>query len=275
MSPIIPIILTRPGEANNQLADAIEERRLAETEIWRWPAFKIELPSAEEQQALEARLKNLDDVEMVVLPSPSAVTAVAHWVDEWPAHVVLATVGEGTARAIRTAFGENANVLAPEGDAEHSGSEALWELVKKRGAPSRVLVPRGQTGREWLPRQFKSIGSDVVTMCAYVRVPLELGVWQQRQLQNAISTYEPPVMYITSTDAVDAMVLALHSVEGALEWATKGEVITLHPRVVRRLREAGFQKISVTSTDTAQVADMVAGFCQDRRRSVRAKGAFV
>ncbi len=141
----IPIILTRPGEANNLLADMIETKQLSHTEVWRWPSFTIELPSEEEQALLAERLKNLDDVEMVVLPSPAAVTAVSHWIDHWPAHVTLATVGEGTARLIRTTFAESVSVLAPEGDAEHSGSEALWELVKRRGAPSRVLFLRGQS----------------------------------------------------------------------------------------------------------------------------------
>lgn len=261
----IPIILTRPGEANNVLADMIEAKQLPHTEVWRWPSFNIELPSEEDQAALSERLKNLDDVEMVVLPSPAAVTAVSHWIDQWPSHITLATVGEGTARLIRSAFGEQVDVLAPEGDAEHSGSEALWELVKRRGAPSRVLFLRGQTGREWLPTQFRSIGSDVVTMCAYVRVPLVLNNRQKKLLNVAIAG-RSPILYITSTDAVDAMVLALHSVEGALEWAIRGDVITLHPRIVRRLQEAGFKNIAVTNTDAPTVLAQVQTFIETRQR---------
>lgn len=261
----IPIILTRPGEANNLLADMIETKQLSHTEVWRWPSFTIELPSEEEQALLAERLKNLDDVEMVVLPSPAAVTAVSHWIDHWPAHVTLATVGEGTARLIRTTFAESVSVLAPEGDAEHSGSEALWELVKRRGAPSRVLFLRGQTGREWLPTQFRSIGSDVVTMCAYVRVPLNLQNRQKKMLTAAIAG-NPPILYITSTDAVDAMVLAFHSVDGALEWATRGDVITLHPRIVRRLNEAGFRNISVTSTEAETVLANIESFIEARQQ---------
>ncbi len=263
MAPILPIILTRPGEANNQLADVVEAMQLRQVDVWRWPAFNIELPSMTEQEQLQKRLENLDDVEMVVLPSPAAVTAVAHWIDHWPAHVTLATVGSGTARTIRAAFGDRVDVLAPEGDAEQSGSEALWELVKRRGAPSRVLFLRGQTGREWLPTQFRSIGSDVVTMCAYVRVPIELNAKQNRMLTHALAG-QPPILYITSTDAVDAMVLALHTVPGALEWAVRGDVITLHPRVVRRLKEAGFSNIAVTSTDTHTVAAQVREFYLQR-----------
>ena len=76
----------------------------------------------------------------------------------------------------------------------------------------------------------------------------------------------PPILYITSTDAVDAMVLAFHSVDGALEWATRGDVITLHPRIVRRLNEAGFRNISVTSTDAETVLANIESFIEARQQ---------
>ena len=37
-----PIILMRPGEANNRLAAKLEREGL---DVWRWPAFTIELPA--------------------------------------------------------------------------------------------------------------------------------------------------------------------------------------------------------------------------------------
>ena len=120
----------RPGEANNRLAQKLErEGRL----VWRWPAFRIELP--ENAEVVEAQLADLTGVDMVILPSPSAVAAVAHWVHSWPEHVTLATVGEGTARVIRAAWDENVKLLYPKGDAAHSGSEALWALVERRARP--------------------------------------------------------------------------------------------------------------------------------------------
>ena len=166
-----PVILMRPGEANNRLAGVLRKEGI---ECWRWPAFRIELPGKEDCELVQERLDTLDDVEMVILPSPASVAAAAHWVKAWPAHITLATVGEGTAKVIRAAWGDDVKLVYPKGDAVDSGSEALWEILKHRGAPSRVLFLRGQTGREWLPEQFRSIGSDVITMCIYVRVPLEL-----------------------------------------------------------------------------------------------------
>ena len=100
-----PVILMRPGEANNRLAELLEAQGIHAV---RWPAFSIELP--EETDHITERLSNLDDVEMVVLPSPASVAAAAHWVREWPEHITLATVGpQGEAhlsRGRRVAFGQ-------------------------------------------------------------------------------------------------------------------------------------------------------------------------
>lgn len=246
-----PIILMRPGEANNRLAAKLEREG---RDVWRWPAFTIELP--EETNRLQEVLADLSGVDLVVIPSPSAVPAVAHWVREWPEHVTLATVGEGTAKAIRSAWGEDVKLIYPDGDAEHSGSEALWALVEERGAPRRVLFLRGQTGREWLPQRFREMGADVVVVCAYVRVPLELQPEQVETLILAL-TREPPVVYVTSTDAVDVLMHALRPIPGAREWATRGTAVTIHPRVAARLREAGFETIEMTSTDDEAVCERI------------------
>ena len=82
-----PVILMRPGEANNRLAGVLLKEGI---ECWRWPAFRIELPGKEDCDLVQERLDNLDDVEMVILPSPASVAAAAHWVKAWPEHITLA-----------------------------------------------------------------------------------------------------------------------------------------------------------------------------------------
>ena len=223
--------------------------------VWRWPAFTITLP--EDQALVAERFARLDDVEMVVMASPAAVAAVAHWVREWPEHVTLATVGEGTAKVIRAAWGDEVKVLYPEGDAEHSGSEALFALVKKQRVPSRVLIARGQTGREWLAEQLIALGADVEKLAAYVRVPLELSPAQTMQLTRAVHG-PSPVVYITSSDSVATLLHAVHGVPGAREWLSSGAAVTIHPRCAERLTEAGFQHIRIVGTDDERVRDAVA-----------------
>lgn len=246
-----PVILMRPGEANNRLATKLEREGFR---VWRWPAFRIELP--EDAERIEERLSDLTGVDMVVLPSPAAVAAVAHWVRAWPDHVTLATVGEGTAKVVRAAWGDDVKLLYPEGDAAHSGSEALWALVEKMGAPARVLFLRGQTGREWLPEHFAAMGSDVIKLCVYVRVPIELSEAQIKDVTESI--FGPsPIVYITSSDAVDALMRAIRVVPGGREWLVNGHAIAIHPRVANRLREAGFESIQIAGVEDEQVSAIV------------------
>lgn len=254
-----PVVLCRPGEANNRLAELLAHRD--GIDAWRWPAFTIELPM--ETEFVTERLANLDDVEMVLLPSPSAVAAVAHWVREWPERITLATVGEGTARAIRAAWGPQVKVLYPAGSAETSGSEALFELIQKRGAPSKVLILRGQTGREWLPEKLRAMGSDVQVLCAYVRVPLELSARQVKALGAAMRG-PSPILYVTSSDAVDAVMHAVRPIEGAQRWLAEGCAVTIHPRVAARLAEVGCRRIEITDADDLSVREVILKLMQDR-----------
>lgn len=246
-----PVILMRPGAANDRLADMLESGGI---HVWRWPAFTITLP--EDQELVAERFARLDDVDMVVMASPAAVAAVAHWVQEWPKHIRLATVGEGTARVIRAAWGDEVEVVYPEGDAEHSGSEALFEILKKTEIPRRVLIARGQTGREWLSEQLIELGVDVERLAAYVRVPIELTPQQIEDLQKAVHG-PSPIVYVTSTDSVAALLHAIKPVPEARDWFMQGAAITIHPRCANRLREAGFPHVEITGTDDNRVREHI------------------
>ena len=228
-----PVILMRPGAANDRLAAKLKADGI---EAWCWPAFTITLP--EDQELVSQRLSHLDDVDMVVLASPAAVAAVAHWVQKWPEHITLATVGEGTARVIRAAWGDDVPVIFPEGDAEKSGSEALFELLKHTQIPRRVLIARGQTGREWLAEQLTQLGADVEKLAAYVRVPIELSTQQ-------------------SSDSVATLLHAIRPVPGAREWFLHGAAVTIHPRCAERLREAGFVHVEITGTLDERVREHI------------------
>ena len=246
-----PVILMRPGAANDRLADVLRGDGI---QAWRWPAFTITLP--EDEAPVAQRFANLDDVDMVVMASPAAVTAVAHWVQKWPEHLKLATVGEGTARVIRAAWGSDVQVVCPTGDAASSGSEALFEILKNTQIPRRVLIARGQTGREWLSEQLTAMGADVEKISAYVRVPIELTPAQISELSVAVHG-PAPIVYVTSTDAVAALLHAIRPVPEAREWFTRGTAITIHPRCAARLAEAGFQSIDITGAEDDQVRSVV------------------
>ena len=246
-----PIILMRPGAANERLAERLGKRGM---NIWKWPAFTILPPQAPER--VQERLLNLDNFDMVLLASPAAVAASAVYVKQWPQHITLATIGSGTARVIRAAWGEHTPVLYPEGETFESGSERLFELLKSRGFPSRVLIVRGQVGREWLREQLLAHGTDVEVLTAYQRAPLELSSAELEKLQFSISG-PAPIVYLTSTDSVGVLMHAVKTVPGALEWIQKGFVLTIHPRPKAQLEEVGFRNVALVSAKDERVQQAI------------------
>mgnify|MGYP002310651800 CR=1 FL=1 len=127
-----------------------------------------------------------------------------------------------------------------------SRSEALMAELRKRGIPSRVLICRGQTGREWLSEELLSEGADVQKLMCYERLPLQLTVQQEDELREAMKG-PAPVTYITSSEAIVSLLRAVHPVEGAWEWITSGAVVVIHPRSESKVLEAGFHLVRMSS----------------------------
>ena len=242
-----PIILMRPGAANDRLAERLEKCGM---HPWRWPSFTI-LPPAEPER-VKARLADLSQFDMVMLASPTAVAATAGYITRWPEHIKLATVGGGTARAIRAAWGDETPVIYPQGDTVDSGSEKLFEILKRMGFPARVLIVRGQVGREWLREQLLAHGTDVEVLPAYQRLPLELGSEQRIDLQRALLG-PSPIIYLTSTDSVGVLLHAVKGIAGADRWLQNGFVLTIHPRPKAMLEEVGFKNVALVSTKDIEV----------------------
>ena len=122
--------------------------------------------------------------------------------------------------------------------------------------PRRVLIARGQTGREWLAQQLIELGADVEKITAYVRVPIELTPQQVDELSLAVSG-PSPIIYITSSDSVATLLHAIRPVPEARDWFLQGTALTIHPRCADRLHEAGFARVEITSADDQAVREHI------------------
>lgn len=152
------VLVTRPAGMAARLAQRI---RAAGGAPIVFPAIEIEpLPRP-------AALERLDEFALAVFVSPSAVEQAGATAASWPPALGVAAVGEGTRRALeRAGF---AKVIAPR---EGSDSEALLaapELAPFSGR--RVLIVRGEGGRELLARELQARGCDVAIAECYRRVP--------------------------------------------------------------------------------------------------------
>ena len=156
-------VLTRPTGRNESLAQQLAQ---SGWQVQIAPALRIRtrvLPETEQPPIP-------GDFDVVVFVSAPAVTgylAQLGGVCHWPAHTLAACVGVATAHAIAQAFAADVRVISPDA-CSNQDSEALWTLLMKLAdKPRRVLIVRGQDGRDWLAAQCAKEGITVTLHAAY------------------------------------------------------------------------------------------------------------
>lgn len=157
------VLVTRPdGQARALMA----RLRAAGHSPLHCPALLIEpLPLSD---ADRRRLLDLDLYHAVFFVSANAASlaldAMADLWPQWPVGVHWLAVGEATARVIAD------HGLVPETPERGFNSEAVLALPGLRAvAEKRILVCRGETGRDWLAARLRERGAEVAVMPFYRR----------------------------------------------------------------------------------------------------------
>jgi uncharacterized protein HemX/uroporphyrinogen-III synthase len=231
------IVITRPAGQADRLASLVEA---AGGQAILFPAIEIEpLP--------ERALPAFAGFDLVVYVSPSAVQCAAEGMKD--ANVRLAAVGNGTRRELeRLGFRD---VLAPQNGADSEALLALPELEQTAG--KRVLIVRGQGGRELLADTLRSRGAEVEYFECYRRV---LPSADTAPLVAAWERGEVDAVTVSSSQALDNLVALL----GAGRLGTK-PVFVNHARVAARAREAGLpEPVIAGASDDEMVEALVAYF---------------
>ncbi len=155
------MLVTRPAHQAETLCRMIAA---AGGEPVRLPAIEIAPPA--DPAALATILSRLDRFDLAIFVSPNAVRATLTQLHgHLPAALALAAVGEGTQRALAAAG--HADVLAPGERFDSEGLLALPDLQQVRG--QRVLILRGDGGRELLADTLRSRGAEVTYAECYRR----------------------------------------------------------------------------------------------------------
>ena len=157
----------------------------------------------------------------------------------WPEGIVAAVPGPGTADGLRAEGVPDAAIVAPAADAAQLDSQSLWrELAHRDWRGKRVLVVRGDGGRDWLIERFTEAGAIVDTVAAYRRLPPRLSAEARRELDAALAAPAQHVWLFSSAEAIGHLV-ALDGVA----IAPGARAIVTHPRIAMRARHAGFTEV--------------------------------
>jgi uroporphyrinogen-III synthase len=243
------VLVTRPAGLGDRLGSLM---RAQGCETVFLPAIEIIPP--EDPARLEEIIGRLDQFDIAVFVSPTAAASALAAVSArrgWPAGLRYAAIGSGTARTLREAG--IAEVLAPQGRADSEALAALPELGEVAGR--RVVIFRGQGGREFLRDALEARGARVEYAECYQRVlpktdtaPL-LARWRRGGL-DAVS--------VTSAQGLDNLFALLGPDGTALLRATP--MFVPHPRVGQAARRLGVQQVIETGASDEDLVEAVAGF---------------
>lgn len=170
----------------------------------------------------------------------------------WPEALRAGSTGPGTTAALRAAG--VARIEEPPADAAQFDSEALWaRLAGQTWAGRRVLVVRGEEGRDWLAQTLADHGARVDFVAAYRRVPPSLDATGRALLAQAQADPVRHLWIFSSSEAVGHL-LAL--APGARWQAARA--FASHPRIAEAARRAGFGQVDLVPPSPQAVADRLA-----------------
>ena len=151
------ILVTRPREQAARLTRLIEE---VGGRAVLFPAIEIEDLSP------PAALRRLQDYDLAVFVSPTAVSKVFAHVHSWPTGLRAAAVGAGTRRELER-HGLR-GVISPNAGADSEALLAAPSMPDVRG--TRIVVFRGEDGRALLGETLRERGAQVEYAACYRRV---------------------------------------------------------------------------------------------------------
>jgi uroporphyrinogen-III synthase len=243
--PPCAVVITRPLAQAEALAPRIAALGLQPV---LFPLLEIQ--ALEDSRELRNTLARLQDYAMAVFVSPNAIDAAFRHIDAWPAGVAIGIVGAGS-RAALARHGvdrSNARIVAPL-IAEKTDSEGLFaalDLAALKGR--RVLIVRGQAGRDFLSQALQRAGVAVEHVGAYRRgapAPDPDLIARLRTLLDSDNCW-----IVTSSEALRNLLRLLPktAMEDAVVKMQQKRIIVPHPRIAETARLAGFSCVTLTGS---------------------------
>jgi uroporphyrinogen-III synthase len=245
------VVITRPRQQAEPLARAVAA--LGRTPVL-LPLLEISPLPAEGQDELRRVLGGLAGYALVAFVSPNAIDAAFAHIAGWPQGVDIAVVGEGS-RAALAKHGVHEGVSEPEvrihcpKDAAHSDSEHLLQALDLAGLGGRrVLVVRGEGGRELLPDALRSAGATVDTVAAYRRAVPALNPALADRLAGLLAG--PNDWIITSSEALRGLASLVGQLESLeLQQHLRSQrLIVPHARIHETACALGFTDIVLSGS---------------------------
>jgi uroporphyrinogen-III synthase len=239
------VVITRPRQQAEPLARAVAA-------LGRTPLILplLEIAPLADEAPLRAALADLRRYALVAFVSPNAVDAAFVHVAAWPPEVALAVVGEGSRAALARhgIEGGRYRIHAPLDPARSDSEHLLQALDIGALHGHRVLVVRGETGREVLPDALRAAGVDVETVAAYRRTVPSLNPDMAASLRALLAA--PNDWIITSSEALRGLAGLVAQLDGGASVAKlqQQHLIVPHARIAETASALGFNAVTLTGS---------------------------
>jgi uroporphyrinogen-III synthase len=244
------VVITRPRAQADRLAQAVARlgRRAVVLPL-------LEIAPLLDAAPLRAALAGLDAYALVAFVSPNAIDAAFAHLAGWPAGVPIGIVGEGSRAALARhgVTDDNATIYCPP-DPAHSDSEHLLaslDLASLTGR--RVLIVRGESGRELMADTLRAAGAQVETVAAYRRSVPALDEALAAGLSVLLA--QPNDWIITSSEALRGLAGLVQQLdpEDGMARLQRQHLIVPHARIAETARALGCGRVTLTGSGDARL----------------------
>jgi uroporphyrinogen-III synthase len=239
------VVITRPRQQAEPLARAVAA-------LGRTPLILplLEISPLVDEAPLRAALARLRGYALVAFVSPNAVDAAFAHIDAWPSEVALAVVGEGSRAALARhgIDGARYRIHTPPDPGRSDSEHLLLSLDTAALVGRKVLVVRGETGRELLPDALRAAGIEVETVAAYRRAVPRLTPDLAASLRALLAG--PNDWIITSSEALRGLAGLVEQLDGGASVAKlqQQHLIVPHARIAETADSLGFTAVTLTGS---------------------------
>ncbi len=241
----LTVLVTRPAHQAEPLCRLLEA---AGATAVRFPTLAIE--DVADTGPLLALIDRLEEFHLAVFISPNAVDRAMNLIQArrggLPPGLELAAVGRGSARALRRHLGREPHYVPARG----ASSEALLEHPGLQDlAGRRVIIFRGDGGREYLAQEMRRRGAEVTYAECYrrTRPSADVEALQRRWAREGIDL-------VVATSG--AGLRNLFDMVGPLaqHWLRRTPLVVVNPRLAAIARDLGVAPEPVVAADASDEA---------------------
>jgi uroporphyrinogen-III synthase len=210
----------------------------------------LEIHPLNDAAPLLKALGELSSYAMVAFVSPNAIDAAFAARPDWPVQIPLAVVGEGSRMALARhgITPANSTIFSPC-NAQRTDSQTLLEVLDLetlRG--KRVLIIRGETGRELLGDALRAAQVQVTQVAAYKRSAPALDDARRAQLSRLLQSRNDWI--VTSSEALRFLMgmVGRLAEDDSVAKIQQQRIIVPHVRIAETAQTLGLSNITLTGS---------------------------